>query len=117
MGKMSNLSDVQRCFHKECSNLINSTEFVFDIVDSTCASVFASLFAIFGTGYETELFSTQKIIFLIFIRLNLTVVAALLNHPKTRRNPSIPFIISLCLLDLVYSFFVLPIFAANFALR
>ena len=61
MGNMSNLSDVQRCFkEKGCSNLLNSTEFVYDIAESTSASVFASLFAIFGTGYETELFSTTN---------------------------------------------------------
>ena len=51
--EMSNLSDVEKCFiQKECYNLVNSTEFVFDIAESTCASVFASLFAIFGTGYD-----------------------------------------------------------------
>ncbi len=67
MGNMSNLSDVQRCFkEKGCSNLLNSTEFVYDIAESTSASVFASLFAILGTGYETEFFQQQTTFFLFY---------------------------------------------------
>ena len=50
---MSNLS-TQECFLKKgCDNLIfenGTTKFAFDEADSICASVFSSLFAIFGTG-------------------------------------------------------------------
>ena len=54
---------------------------------------------------------------LIFSRMNLLVIVSLLRYEKTRQNPATPFMISLCLLDLVYSFFILPIFAAKFAIR
>ena len=49
---MNNLSDLQKCFRKkECWNLVNGTnDFAFDEAESTCASVFSALFAIFGTG-------------------------------------------------------------------
>jgi len=97
---MSNTSAGYQCAIKNsCPNLANSTKFVFDEVDSTCASVFSSLLAIIGTG------------------LNLVVIVSLLNYPRTRRNTSTPYMISLCLLDLVYSFFILPIFSAKFAMR
>ena len=48
----SNYSDVQECFLKKgCENLVNGPNtFAFDEADSICASVFSSLFAIFGTG-------------------------------------------------------------------
>ena len=55
LKKMSNTSAVYQCDIKSsCPNLANSTKFVFDEADSTCASVFASLLAIFGTGLEDK---------------------------------------------------------------
>ena len=63
------------------------------------ASIFASLFSFFGFG------------------LNLVVIVALLYSKKTRNHVTTPFIVSLSCLDLIYSGYILPIFAVRFGKR
>ena len=81
------------------SNLNDSTEYVYNEMESTLGGVGATIESIFG------------------IILNLLVIVALVENPYIRKQYLSPAIVSLATTDLLYSFITLPMQAHNYFSR
>ena len=53
----------------------------------------------------------------VYCSSNLVVIVALLTYRATRARNTTPFILSISILDLIYSAFILPILALRFGFR
>ena len=74
----------------------DSTPFLYTPAEANVGGSFALLLSLAGFTF------------------NLIVIAAIMNHRKTREQQMTPFIISLCSSDLIFSVATLPFYAIRF---